>query len=123
MVGEKQASQKKSHDDKSKLREDFEVIIRNLRPGPKYVPGVIVQRMAPYSCSVEVKDGIVWKRHGHKLGETTHEREYVPEVDQGLAEEDEDIYLPFSNSRNVQDQNSVSEMSTTSTSITFKTSP
>ena len=40
--------------------------------------------------------------HLHKLGETTHEREYVPEVEQDQVEEEEDIYLPFSNSRNVQ---------------------
>ena len=40
--------------------------------------------------------------HLHKLGETTHERKYLPEVEQDQAEEEEDIYLPFSNSREIR---------------------
>ena len=75
-----------------------------LRHRPKYVPGVIVQRLAPNSYSVEVKDNCMERHvdHLHKLGETTHERKYLPEVEQDQAEEEEDIYLPFSNSREIR---------------------
>ena len=60
---DKQSSQKKTHDDKSKLREFLvgeRVMVRNLRPGPKYVVGVILQKLAPYSYSVEVQHGLIW---------------------------------------------------------------
>ena len=62
---DKQSSQNKPHDDKSKLREFYvgeRVMVSNLRPGPKYVIGVILQKLAPYSYSVEVHHGLVWKR-------------------------------------------------------------
>ena len=44
-VQDKQSSQKKPHDDKSKLREFYvgeRVMVTNLRPGPKYVIEVIL---------------------------------------------------------------------------------
>ena len=65
-VQDKQSSQKKPLDDKSKLRELYvgeRVKVRNLRLGPKYVIGVILQNLAPYLCSVDVHHGLVWKRH------------------------------------------------------------
>lgn len=37
--------------------------MRNLRPGPKYVPGVIVERVGPLSYLVSVQDGVTWRRH------------------------------------------------------------
>ena len=40
-----------------------EVMTRNLRPGPKYVTGVVVQKLRPLSYLVEAGDGFVWRRH------------------------------------------------------------
>ena len=59
-VNERQASQKQQHDRRAQIREFFigqEVVARNLRPGPRYVPGVVVQKQGPLSYVVEVKDG------------------------------------------------------------------
>ena len=36
---------------------------RNFRPGGKYLPGVVVRRLGPLTCLVEVKDGLMWRRH------------------------------------------------------------
>ena len=41
-------------------------MVRNLRLGPKHIPGVVVQRLVPYSSLVKVKDGMIVD-HLHKL--------------------------------------------------------
>ncbi len=49
-VAEKQASQKSQHDRRAKAREYHigqEVTVRNLRPGAKFVPGVVIERQGP----------------------------------------------------------------------------
>ena len=100
-VQDKQSSQKKTHADKSKLREFHvgeRVMVKNLRPGPKYVVGVILQKLAPYSYSVEVQHGLIWKRHVNhllKLEDAEQDRQYSSNVPKDLEEEEEDIYLPF----------------------------
>jgi hypothetical protein len=65
-VLEKQAKQKFQHDQRAQTREFHvgqEVTVRNLRPGAKYVPGVVIERLGPLSYLVSVQDGVVWKRH------------------------------------------------------------
>ncbi len=62
-VGNQQANQKSQHDQRAKTREFIvgqEVMTRNLRPGPKYVTGVVVQKLGPLSYLVEV-GGLVWR--------------------------------------------------------------
>ena len=42
---------------------------RNLRPGPKYVTGVVIQKLGPLSYLVEVGEGLIWPRHVDHLKE------------------------------------------------------
>ena len=65
-VSNKQAQQKKAHDRKSSEREFMvgqSVMARNLRPGPAWVPAVVVERFGPVSYRVETSDQQLWKRH------------------------------------------------------------
>lgn len=62
----KQAAQKLQHDRRAKARDlqiGQQVMARNFRPGPSYVPGEVVAKCGPLSCSVRVGDGMVWRRH------------------------------------------------------------
>ena len=65
----KQADQKQRHDAHSRDR-DFDigenVLARNLREGPKWVPGTILERTGPVSYRVQVRDQI-WRRHTDQL--------------------------------------------------------
>ena len=36
---------------------------KNLRPGPKWIPAVIVERLGPLSYLVETNDYDLWRRH------------------------------------------------------------
>ena len=78
-------------------------MVRNLRLGPKHVPGVVVQRLAPYSYLVRVKDGMIVD-HLHKLREATTERRYASHVEPEQVEEEDDTnyHLQMKNCLNVQ---------------------
>ena len=57
-VANKQANQKESHDQHSRDRKFMigqKVMVRNLRPGPTWIPGTIVGRSGPLSYVVQVK--------------------------------------------------------------------
>ena len=43
------------------------VLARNVRPGPDWVPGTIVQVLGPVTYLVETDDGQRWKRHTDQL--------------------------------------------------------
>ena len=62
----KQSQQKTTHDRQAHAR-DLElgqpVMTRNFRPGPDWVPGIIVTKSGPLSYVVKVGNGQVWKRH------------------------------------------------------------
>ena len=66
----KQAKQKEQHDRRANNR-DFQVgqqvMIRNMRPGPKWIPGVIIERKGPLSYVVETEEKQVWRRHAEQL--------------------------------------------------------
>ena len=71
-VADSQAGQKSQHDRRAKEREFHvgqEVMVRNLRPGPNYIPGTIVERQGPLSYLVSVQDGVTWRRHVDHLKE------------------------------------------------------
>ena len=58
------------HDSRSQDREWFigqRVMVRNLRSGFDWVPGVIVERLGPVSYLVETEGQKLWKRHVDQL--------------------------------------------------------
>ena len=68
----KQSQQKSHHDQRAHEREFFvgqSVMARNLRPGPDWVPAVVVERLGPLTYLVETTDRLMWKRHVDLLRE------------------------------------------------------
>ena len=62
----KQSEQKSTHDRRAQERQFFvgqTVMARNLRPGPEWVPAVVVERLGPLTYLVETTDQLIWKRH------------------------------------------------------------
>ena len=46
------------------------VLARNYTGSTKWVPGIIRTQLGPLSCEVEVKPGLVWRRHTDQLRDT-----------------------------------------------------
>ena len=71
-VEEKQARQKVDHDRHARYRQftvGQEVMAKNLRPGPDWVPAVVVEKLGPLSYLVETSESILWRRHVDHLKE------------------------------------------------------
>ena len=69
-VLEKQAQQKEQHDRRAKSREwhvGQSVMAKNLRPGPNWIPGVIIERAGPLSYVIQTEDKQTWRRHVDQL--------------------------------------------------------
>ena len=69
-VVEKQACQKASHDRRARHRKWIagdRVMARNMRPGPAWIPGTIVEVLGPVTYVVETETGQQWKRHADQL--------------------------------------------------------
>ena len=65
----KQADQKSCHDAHSRDRSfdiGQSVLVRNLRDGPKWIPGIVIEQTGPVSYKVQVNDQI-WHRHTDQL--------------------------------------------------------
>lgn len=66
VVMEKQSQQKNDHDKHARNRQfsvgDL-VMAKNLRPGPNWLPAIIVARLGPLSYLVETEDKQMWRRH------------------------------------------------------------
>ena len=63
---QKQAKQKKDHDLHTRRREFFvgqRVLVHNLRDGPRWLQGTVIERKGPLSYLVQLASGTVWKRH------------------------------------------------------------
>ena len=61
-----QAKQKSHYDSHSKSREYFvgqNVQAHNFRTGPRWVAGVIVERLGPLTYLVQVDSGVFWRHH------------------------------------------------------------
>ena len=68
----KQATQKANHDRKAQIHKFLVgqgVMVRNLRPGPEWVPAVVVEQLGPVSYLVETADHQLWRRHQDHLKE------------------------------------------------------
>ena len=62
----KEAQQKFGHDNHAhprQLENSQNVMARNFRPGPDWVPGVVEGKCGPLSYVVKVGNGQIWKRH------------------------------------------------------------
>ena len=71
-----QAKQKNNHDHHCQSREYFvgqNVQAHNFREGPRWVAGVIVERLGPLTYLVQVNTGVFWRRHVDHL-RTAHDR-------------------------------------------------
>ena len=65
-VAGKQAQQKSQHDKHARQREvsiGEKVMVKNLRPGPTWIPGTVTKQLGPVTFSITTDDGQVWKRH------------------------------------------------------------
>ena len=60
------------HDSHAQGRQFFPgqtVMAKNLRPGPNWIPAVVVERLGPLSYLVETEDRELWRRHVDLLKE------------------------------------------------------
>ena len=83
-VQARQADQKRLHDAHSKFRE-FDVgqpvLVRNLRDGPKWVHGTVLEQTGPVSYRVQASDQ-VWRRHTDQLlDHSSSTQSVVPETE------------------------------------------
>ena len=94
-VAKNVSRQKAMHDLHAKAREFLvgqRVMLRNLRDGPKWVPGVVIGRQGPLSYVVQNTGGEVWKRHVDQIGEVGNSgsvlsgEELTPTVEQPTEE-------------------------------------
>ena len=70
VVCSSQAKQKAQHDLQAKGREFVTgqtVMAKNFRFGPRWLPGVITERLGPVTYLVRVKNNLTWKRHVDQL--------------------------------------------------------
>lgn len=99
-VHAKQAGQKKQHDAHSKFKQfdcGQSVLVRNLREGPKWVCGTIVEQTGPVSYNVQVS-GQIWRRHIDQLLECSCRN----------GETENDVYLPASETVQIPNSSTVS---------------
>ena len=83
------ASQKKDHDLHSRSQEFFigeRILARNMRNGPQWLLGTVIEQRGKLSYLVQVADGVVWKRRVDSLRKTINspheeEEDEVPDVD------------------------------------------
>ena len=71
-VTQKQAEQKKAHDEHSCERTLFigqRVMARNYRAGPVWIPGTVVKQNGPLSYLVKANGGQLWRPHIDQLRE------------------------------------------------------
>ena len=89
-VHEKQAVQKRQHDQHAQERNlvvGQKVMVKNFRPGPTWVPGEITKQLGPVTFEIRVCDGQTWKRHVDHI-KTLGEKDILKEVSKEQEPED-----------------------------------
>lgn len=109
-VLEKQSQQKTDHDRHAQSRQfsiGQSVMVKNLRPGPNWLPAVVVERLGSLSYLVETTDQQVWRRHIDHIKERVNREDTQlppdtnvrvwepPEVDPFEFEEPPELEEPF----------------------------
>ena len=96
-VFRKQTEQESQHNLHAKERHfttGQEVMVRNLRPGSKWVSGCITRQLGPVTYLIATKAGQIWKRHIVHI----HDNSFVPtpaDIElQENTETDSDNFLP-----------------------------
>ena len=92
----KQAQQKAQHDRRAQEREFFvgqSVMARNMRPGPDWVPAVVIERLGPLTYLVETADHLLWKRHVDLLRELKMDSQ--TETPQSTESDPSDLDIPL----------------------------
>ena len=80
-VHQKQADQVKQHNTHAKqrsFRENQRVMVKNFRPGPKWVPGIIIKQLGPLSFLVRTSEDLEWKRHLDHIRDYTSDTADIP---------------------------------------------
>jgi len=135
-VVDQQAQQKANHDRHSKEQEFTDgqfVLAKNFRPGPKWMPGVIVEVLGPLSYQVKLNDGRMIKRHAdhllHHTGDNDNDESCQTQIDEipstPIPQEGSPQETSSTVSENreppVSDANSTDENATTSSTIPSQT--
>ena len=92
----KQAQQKAQHDQRAQEREFFvgqSVMARNMRPGPDWVPVVVIERLGPLTYLVETAEHLLWKRHIDLLRELKMDSQ--TETPQSTESDSSDLEIPL----------------------------
>ena len=92
----KQAQQKVQHDQLAQEREFFVrqlVMAHNMRPGPDWVPAVVIERLGPLTYLVETTDHLLWKRHIDLLRELKVNSQV--ETPQSTESDPSDLNIPL----------------------------
>ena len=96
-----QADQKNYHDRHSRVRQfavGQTVMALNMREGPKWRPGVVVEQLGPLTYLVEVQGGLKWKRHSDHLRDGSGVPPELLTTDLNEENLDDTYYPPQSNS-------------------------
>ena len=87
-VCQKQAEQVSHHDQHSKHR-DFvpgqSVMVRNLRPGPKWISGIIIRQLGPLSFLIKLETGVHQKQHMDHIRDFSHKPPSTPTSEEAGA--------------------------------------
>ena len=96
-VASKQVQQKFHHDQHASVRELFigqRVMVKNLRPGDKWVPGTIIEQTGPLSYLVQVAGGLTWKRHIDHLRQMDDSPQQEPMSEEASSDKETMIHFP-----------------------------
>ena len=133
-VRRQQGCQKMYHDLHSRTREfavGQTVWTRNMREGPRWVPGSVVEKLGPVSFLVRVSSGELWRRHVDHIREGgvsppgtqgSHGQDVPGSKDSQSQEDDTFLLVPFPTTPVVSSEPEVSVVTSTDSESASKNS-